>query len=646
MEKLISLCMIVKNEEKVLRRCLASAAGLADEIIIVDTGSTDATKKIASEFTDLIFDFEWTNDFSAARNESIKHATGRWILYLDADEYLDQATAPELRRMLSSLDASEPLGIVLPIMNMMNSAEENKQRVYRSSATRLFTNGHQLYFTRPIHEQVTCPNGNLKDSNYNSFFIYHSGYTAEVVKEKNKSERNMAIFDELKTKSNTRTPYDCFTLANQYFSIQDYKKALYYYERAYKRAKSGTPFLPYCVDKLIRIHFILQRYKDAEDYIQKGLQLWGQWPDFHFMLGELYELCGFYKKAEDKFEETIRLAEQREAENPSYCLIHLEYGKIMPYEKLTRLYLNRRDLPKTVFALTKVLNLNTQHYQALFQLASILSQNEKDNDIITFFSKLYPLTKATNLLLLFKIFTLLGHRSLSQYFYTQYTESGMDLHANDVVGYALVTRNKALFEGASLQLELSPENGILLMIAAILWGEESYLSQLRQSTNEELAPLRSLINFLTGASAEELPPAAKELLLPLLTHLYTLEAFDSYNDILEIVAEPGLLNQLANYFFAHNKTASALEYYNLLVQENKIHAGGYRNLVLLTFYEKKSVTGLDILRQSLKAYPGTLMLYGLWFEHSSDITLNKQYKAEFDMQFPAIKGLSFIKAIQ
>ena len=86
----ISLCMIVKNEEKVLARCLDSIADLMDEIIIVDTGSTDATKEIAARYTDNIYDFEWIQDFSAARNFAFSKATKEYIYSADADEVLDE----------------------------------------------------------------------------------------------------------------------------------------------------------------------------------------------------------------------------------------------------------------------------------------------------------------------------------------------------------------------------------------------------------------------------------------------------------------------------------------------------------------------------------------------------------------------------
>ena len=82
--------MIVKDEENYLEQCLSSAKGLADEIIIVDTGSKDKTKEIAKKFNAKVFDFKWNDDFSAARNESLKHATKDWILVLDADESLSK----------------------------------------------------------------------------------------------------------------------------------------------------------------------------------------------------------------------------------------------------------------------------------------------------------------------------------------------------------------------------------------------------------------------------------------------------------------------------------------------------------------------------------------------------------------------------
>jgi glycosyltransferase involved in cell wall biosynthesis len=92
----LSVCLIVKNEQEFLAQCLNSIKNVADEIIIIDTGSTDKTKAIARLFTNQIYDFQWCDDFSAARNEAIKHATKDWVLFLDADETIAESNLPTI----------------------------------------------------------------------------------------------------------------------------------------------------------------------------------------------------------------------------------------------------------------------------------------------------------------------------------------------------------------------------------------------------------------------------------------------------------------------------------------------------------------------------------------------------------------------
>ena len=99
----ISVCMIVKNEERVLARCLDSLEGLYEELIIVDTGSTDSTKEIAAKYTDKIFDFQWVNDFSAARNYAFSHASMDYIYSADADEVLDEYNREQFRLLKKNL---------------------------------------------------------------------------------------------------------------------------------------------------------------------------------------------------------------------------------------------------------------------------------------------------------------------------------------------------------------------------------------------------------------------------------------------------------------------------------------------------------------------------------------------------------------
>src|SRR5438132_9453804 len=99
----VSLCLMVRNEEAALPGCLQSVAGIADEIIVVDTGSTDRTKEAAAGFGAKVFDFPWCDDFAAARNECIRHATGDFIFWMDADERIDDGNRRKLKGLFDSL---------------------------------------------------------------------------------------------------------------------------------------------------------------------------------------------------------------------------------------------------------------------------------------------------------------------------------------------------------------------------------------------------------------------------------------------------------------------------------------------------------------------------------------------------------------
>lgn len=140
----LSLCMIVKDEEKFLEQCLDSAKDFADETIIVDTGSSDKTVEIARKYTDKIYFFEWKDDFSKARNESLKHATKDWILFLDADEAIEKEDSEKIRQAIQS-DAK---AFRLNIINISSSGNKVLKLV------RLFRNNEGFYFRNRIHELV------------------------------------------------------------------------------------------------------------------------------------------------------------------------------------------------------------------------------------------------------------------------------------------------------------------------------------------------------------------------------------------------------------------------------------------------------------------------------------------------------------
>lgn len=144
-----SLCMIVKDEEAVLARCLDSYSKFFDEIIIVDTGSTDSTVEIASKYTDKLYDFEWIDDFSAARNYAFSKCTCDYIFSADADEYLDDNGRRQLAFLMKAMD--EEVEIVQMKYVEESSSVLNTKKEYRP---KLFKRQRTFKWQDPIHETV------------------------------------------------------------------------------------------------------------------------------------------------------------------------------------------------------------------------------------------------------------------------------------------------------------------------------------------------------------------------------------------------------------------------------------------------------------------------------------------------------------
>lgn len=132
----LSLCMIVKNEESVLDRALSNAGVFADEIVIVDTGSTDGTKRVASRYTDKVFDFEWRDDFAAARNFAISKSTGDYFIWLDADDIVPMPSARAISRLFRSLPRDTDI-VMLPYV-LGDSLSFYRERIIRRTPDNLF----------------------------------------------------------------------------------------------------------------------------------------------------------------------------------------------------------------------------------------------------------------------------------------------------------------------------------------------------------------------------------------------------------------------------------------------------------------------------------------------------------------------------
>lgn len=217
----ISLCMIVKNEEKYLEKCLWSVENLVSEMIIVDTGSTDATKQIAGKFGAKIFDFEWIDDFAAARNYSLEQATQPYILQLDADEEI-------LKSQTSWFYEQYPWKHLAYLIEIHNLKDLQKMDLMMSHfLIRFFKNDPEIRYQNKVHENVTLPK---VDVGYSSAVIIHKGY-ADQERKKPKADRNFTLLKKELAK-NPRDPFKHYYFAQQYFAGGDLFNA-------YKAAKKS-----------------------------------------------------------------------------------------------------------------------------------------------------------------------------------------------------------------------------------------------------------------------------------------------------------------------------------------------------------------------------------------------------------------------
>jgi len=223
----LSLCMIVKDEQEFLPDCLESVRNIADQIVIVDTGSIDNTVEIARRYGAKVHYFKWCDDFSAARNESIKYASGDWIFWIDADERLLPESIPELKSMMKY--ENKPVIYKVHIRNIIKDGQNHSL----SNAHRLFNNNRGISFSGRIHEQVSPSvaklGGEERDSNIG---LYHVGYNLEDKQTEEKMGRNRKLLKNM-VREFPNDAYAHYTLAQYYGIMNNPEKALVHYRKAY-----------------------------------------------------------------------------------------------------------------------------------------------------------------------------------------------------------------------------------------------------------------------------------------------------------------------------------------------------------------------------------------------------------------------------
>ena len=223
----LALCMIVRDESKFLAGCLESVRGFADEIVVVDTGSVDDTVAIASASGARVYPFAWRDDFAAARNESLRHCTAEWVLFLDADERLAPAQEEALAGCLDDRGAAAHALLVRSRATLPTGPS-----VQVMPYARLFRNDPRFRFEGTIHEQITPSieraGGVIRPA---SIIIEHLGYGQGVDVLRQKTERNLRLLHE-RLRKNPLDASACYHIGSTASMFGRYGEAKEYLRRA------------------------------------------------------------------------------------------------------------------------------------------------------------------------------------------------------------------------------------------------------------------------------------------------------------------------------------------------------------------------------------------------------------------------------
>ena len=292
----ISLAMIVRNEGTRLAQCLESIKEAVDEIVVVDTGSSDNTKDIARKYTCKVYSYSWNNDFAAARNYAIEQTTGEWVLSLDADERLEIGS-DELYSLISQTEYS---AFCLPLCSQKDA--QDFREYDRFMVLRLFRRNYR--FKNPVHEYVSVDDPAL--IGYSSHpVIWHT--TVSIAERHARRGRNLALLKTMIAKNKT-DPYLNYYLGIEWLGLRRIDFAIAAFQAALRQLSTEQ-----VVFRSPAVRNLISSYKNAgkiDEAIRLCLEESQHYPgycDLFFDGGVLFELKGEYEIAIKWFQEAVRL---------------------------------------------------------------------------------------------------------------------------------------------------------------------------------------------------------------------------------------------------------------------------------------------------------------------------------------------------
>ncbi|MGI1690245.1 glycosyltransferase [Thermoanaerobacter uzonensis] len=391
----LSLCLITKDEERNIARCINSVKDIVDEIVVVDTGSKDKTVEIAKSFGAKVIHAKWEEDFSKARNIAIENATCDWILFLDADEEIKREDVDKIRPLLNDETVEAYL------FKFVNYAGAN----LGSGLTevhynyRLFRNNGKLRYIYPVHENLRNVEENRPPIAKNAeVTILHYGYLSEIRVEKNKTERYIKLISKY-LEDHPDDKFQHGNLAVEYYNLGNYNKALKHLLIATKGMDVNSYSATRMIRYLIGTYAALKDYDTALKIINDAKAYYIDVPDFKFLEGMVYVDQKRYEKAIDMFKECLLMGE--------YKGMFITMGGTGSYRaRYMVAFCNERlnRLNDAVREYIEVLKENPNYQEVFIRLFDLFVKNEKPEDVYKFFIKYVDTKSPINHVILSKLY--------------------------------------------------------------------------------------------------------------------------------------------------------------------------------------------------------------------------------------------------
>lgn len=299
--KTLSVCIIAKNEQNNLPRCIGSIEHIADEVIVVDTGSTDSTAMLAKGFGANVIHHPFKNNFSEVRNIALENATCDWILYIDCDEMVDFEGGFELKELIQN---TEKVGICLTLSNIVDGV-----KCLSCPSLRVIKNNEGFHFTGRIHEQI-LPSIHVKYSDSDvlttGIGLYHYGYDTKVADMSKKHKRNLDIFATYPEEEKDGFYY--YNLACQYLSVDDFTNAIENYQISLTHPDNVNGYKIYIPIYITKAYYDMRQFKNASDSALRFIKDYPTFKDLHFLAGASFYEQHDYIRAKGFFLNFIELS--------------------------------------------------------------------------------------------------------------------------------------------------------------------------------------------------------------------------------------------------------------------------------------------------------------------------------------------------